>query len=263
MWDPATYLRFDDERSRPFADLIARVGAERPRAVVDLGCGPGTLTATLAARWPGARVRGLDSSPEMIDRATALGVPVDFAVADLRGWRPEPDVDVVVSNAVLQWVPDHAGLLPRWVAALPPGAWLALQVPGNFDAPSHRVMRAVAAEPAWRDLPAAAVGPREVPDAAAYAGLLTRLGCAVDAWETTYVHLLAADAGEHPVLRWMEGTALRPVRAALRDGPDWVAFRSALGERLAEEYPAADGMVYFPFRRIFVVASTAGRAGPR
>jgi trans-aconitate 2-methyltransferase len=260
MWDPATYLRYDDERSRPFVDLLARVGARRPRGVVDLGCGPGTLTATLADRWPAARVRGLDSSPEMIERAAALGAPARFAVADVRDWRPDPDVDVVVSNAVLQWVPGHADLLPRWVAALAPGAWLAFQVPGNFDAPSHRAMRAVAAEPAWRDLPADATGPREVPDAAAYARLLTAAGCAVDAWETTYLHLLPADdpAAGHPVLRWMEGTALRPVRAALRDGADWAAFRAALDDRLAAAYPVIDGLVYFPFRRIFVVARTAG-----
>ncbi|HEU5110719.1 MAG TPA: methyltransferase domain-containing protein, partial [Micromonosporaceae bacterium] len=135
MWDPATYLRFDDERSRPFADLVARIGARRPRAVVDLGCGPGTLTATLADRWPDAAVRGIDSSPEMIERASALGAPVEFAVADLRDWRPGPDTDVVVTNAVLQWVPEHPRLLPGWLAALPSGAWFALQVPGNFGAP--------------------------------------------------------------------------------------------------------------------------------
>jgi trans-aconitate 2-methyltransferase len=185
----------------------------------------------------------------------------------------------VVSNAVLQWVPGHEDLLTGWVAALPPGAWLAVQVPGNFDAPSHRAMRAVAAEPAWRDLPPEAVGPREVPDAAAYARLLTGAGCAVDAWETTYLHLLPAgdggpreerseaesrSAGErhrgHPVLRWMEGTALRPVRAALGDGADWATFRAALDQRLAAAYPVIGDLVYFPFRRIFVVARLAGGA---
>jgi trans-aconitate 2-methyltransferase len=261
MWDPTTYLRFGDERSRPFTDLLARVGAEHPRAVVDLGCGPGTLTATLAARWPDARVRGLDSSPEMVARADASGVPADFVVADLRDWRPEPDVDVVVCNAVLQWVPGHPALLPGWAAALPPGAWLALQVPGNYDAPSHRAMRAVAGEPRWRDRLGAATGPRQVPDPQEYARLLVGAGCAVDVWETTYVHLLAvSDAGdpaEHPVLRWMDGTALRPVRAALGDGPQWADFRRALGERLVEAYPVGeDGVVYFPFRRIFAVART-------
>ncbi|MEW2472464.1 MULTISPECIES: trans-aconitate 2-methyltransferase [Micromonospora] len=254
MWDPATYLRYRDERSRPFEDLLARVPAEQPRTVVDLGCGPGTLTATLAARWPDSRIVGLDSSPEMIARAATLDVPVTFEVADLRDWHPDPHTDVLVSNAALQWVPDHRELLTRWAAQLPAGAWMAIQVPGNFAAPSHRALREVAGLAAWR----AELAPfqREAPVAepADYAESLVAAGCAVDAWETTYVHLLEArpDA-DHPVLTWMEGTALRPVRATL-DAAGWSAFRAALGVRLAEAYPVRQGQVYFPFRRIFVVA---------
>ena len=259
MWDPATYLRYGDERSRPFHDLLSRVAADRPRTVVDLGCGPGTLTATLATRWPGSRIVGLDSSPEMIARAAALDTPVTFGVADVRDWRPDPVTDVVVSNAVLQWVPGHRELLTRWAGELPAGAWLAMQVPGNFDAPSHRALREVAGRPPWQ----ADLAPlrREAPvaDPVDYAGFLAAAGCAVDAWETTYVHLLPArpDA-DHPVLTWMEGTALRPFRAAL-DSTGWPAFRAALAVRLAEAYPVRQGQVYFPFRRIFVVARTGAR----
>ncbi|MEU8184189.1 trans-aconitate 2-methyltransferase [Micromonospora sp. NPDC049047] len=254
MWDPTSYLRYGDERSRPFHDLVARIAAHRPRTVVDLGCGPGQLTATLAERWPTSRVRGLDSSPEMIDRATALGAPVDFAVADLRDWRPTGDEDVVVSNAALQWVPGHQELLRRWAAELPAGGWLAMQVPGNFTAASHRALRQVADGPAWRAEIAPLLRADPVDDPADYAALLTAAGCAVDAWETTYVHLLPArPAAEHPVLTWMEGTALRPVRAAL-DAAGWSAFRAELGVRLAAAYPVRQGQVYFPFRRVFVVA---------
>ncbi|MFI7607242.1 trans-aconitate 2-methyltransferase [Micromonospora sp. NPDC049366] len=260
MWDPATYLRYDDERSRPFHDLVARIAAHRPRTVVDLGCGPGRLTATLADRWPGSRVRGLDSSPEMIARASTLGAPVEYDVGDVRDWRPTPDVDVLVTNAVLQWVPGHRDLLRRWAHELPVGAWLAVQVPGNFDAPSHRALREVAGRPAWRGelLPLLREAP--VDDAVGYAALLAGAGCAVDAWETTYVHLLSAPAdAAHPVLTWMEGTALRPVRAAL-DAARWADFRAELEVRLDEAYPARGGQVYFPFRRVFVVARTGGRA---
>lgn len=262
MWDPASYLRFGEQRSRPFFDLIAQVRAQRPRTVVDLGCGPGTLTAAMAARWPDARVLGIDSSPEMIARAEAAGFAATFTVADVADWRPEPDVDVVVSNAVLQWVPDHLDLLSRWVTELPAQAWLAVQVPGNVDAPSHRAMRAVAAQPRWRDRLVAATAARTMPDAVGYARLLTEAGCQVDAWETTYVHLLPVDSsGDHPVLRWLDGTGLRPVRAALADELEWAAFRAHLGERLATAYPvSAEGMVFFPFRRIFVVAQVPGKA---
>ncbi|MFE9957818.1 trans-aconitate 2-methyltransferase [Micromonospora sp. NPDC005299] len=271
MWDPSTYLRYGDERSRPFHDLLARVPAERPRAVVDLGCGPGTLTATLAGRWPDSRIAGLDSSAEMIARARALprvrslagaGVlaePVSFSVGDVRDWRPEPDVDVVVCNAVLQWVPGHQELLTRWAAALPAGGWLAFQVPGNFAAPSHRALREVAGRDRWRDTLAPLLREAPVEDPVDYAALLVGGGCAVDAWETTYVHLLPAAGADHPVLAWMEGTALRPVRAAL-DAAGWADFRVELGVRLVEAYPVRQGQVYFPFRRIFVVARTGARA---
>ncbi|MDM4718401.1 trans-aconitate 2-methyltransferase [Micromonospora sp. WMMA1363] len=256
MWDPTTYLRFGDERSRPFHELLARVSAARPRAVVDLGCGPGTLTATLVDRWPDSRLTGLDSSAEMIARAVALDSPVDFALADVRDWHPGPDTDVVISNAVLQWVPGHRDLLVRWARELPARAWLAVQVPGNVDEPSHRALRAVAARPAWRDTLAPLLRKTTVDDAAGYAQLLTAAGCAVDAWETTYVHLLPAPVDtDHPVLSWLEGTALRPIRAAL-PAADWSDFRAELGVRLAEAYPVRQGQVYFPFRRVFFVART-------
>ncbi|MGC4807284.1 trans-aconitate 2-methyltransferase [Micromonospora sp. DT233] len=260
MWDPTAYLRYADERSRPFHDLLARVPAQRPRTVVDLGCGPGTLTATLARRWPAARVVGLDSSAEMIERAAALGEPVDFAVADVRDWHPGPDVDVLVANAVLQWVPGHRELLTRWVAELPAGAWLAVQVPGNFDAPSHRALREVAGTGPWAAELTPLLRAAPVDDAESYAALLTGADCAVDAWETTYVHLLPAPTdADHPVLTWMEGTGLRPIRAAL-DDRRWAEFRSALRARLAEAYPVRRGQVSFPFRRIFVVARTGAHA---
>jgi len=257
MWDPAVYHRFGNERSRPFFDLAGRIGAEKPRSVVDLGCGPGELTATLAARWPEARVTGLDSSPEMIAKARSLDTTVEFAVADLREWQPGPETDVVITNAALQWVEGHEALIARWARALPSGAWFAMQVPGNFDAPSHRALRAIARSAPYADTVGEIVREAPVDDPTGYAALLTAAGAAVDAWETTYVHLLPEVAGaDHPVLRWMEGTALRPVRAALDDAA-WHDFRAALGARLAAEYPARNGFVAFPFRRIFAVATIA------
>jgi trans-aconitate 2-methyltransferase len=191
----------------------------------------------------------------MIARARSLASPVDFAVGDVAEWMPGPDTDVVVSNATLQWVPGHDRLLRHWVTALPAGAWLAFAVPGNFDAPSHRLLRAVARSDAWRER-LAAVELREAPvlDAAGYASLLQDAGCAVDAWETTYVHVLPV--GEvHPVLTWLSGTALRPVRAVLDDA-EWAAFTADLGKELTEAYPVGPAGVLFPFRRIFTVART-------
>ncbi|HEY7598159.1 MAG TPA: trans-aconitate 2-methyltransferase [Actinophytocola sp.] len=251
MWDPNKYLDFADHRSRPFFDLISRVRADEPRRVADLGCGPGNLTETLAARWPGAVVEAMDSSPEMVDAARERGIAA--SVGDVREWAPAPDTDVVVSNAVFQWVPGHDELLTRWAKQLPAGAWLAFQVPGNFDAPSHVRLRELVREPRWQERLASVVLREDdaVLGPAGYAGLLADAGCEVDAWETTYLQRLT---GEDPVLEWVTGTALRPIRSAL-DGADWSQFRAELAPRLRTEYPMrTDGTTWFPFRRVFVVA---------
>jgi trans-aconitate 2-methyltransferase len=205
MWDPATYLMFDDHRARPFGELVARIRASTPRRVVDLGCGPGNLTESLASRWPSATLEAFDSSPEMVAAARERGIPA--SVGDVADWHPAPDTDVAVCNAVLQWVPEHPALLRRWAGELPSGAWLAMQVPGNFAAPSHAIARALAAEPRWRDLVGALRDADAVLDPSDYASLLADAGCAVDAWETTYVQRLT---GPDAVLEWITGTALRP-----------------------------------------------------
>ena len=255
MWDPSKYLAFADHRGRPFRDLVNRVGADKPRRVVDLGCGPGNLTETLSARWPDAAIDAFDSSPEMVEAARARGI--DAHVGDVNTWHPEPDTDVVVTNAVLQWVPGHADLLRTWAAELPAGAWLAVQVPGNLGAASHVAIRTRAETPHWRSRLAGLVL-REgdaVLTPQGYADLLTDAGCAVDAWETTYIQQLS---GPDPVLEWVTGTALRPIRAAL-DEDDWQHFRTDLAADLRELYPARpDGTTWFPFRRVFVVARTQG-----
>ena len=251
MWDPQQYLTFDDHRSRPFFELLGRIGAERPRRVVDLGCGPGHLTGALGERWPEAVVEASDSSPQMVAAARARGVHA--TLLDVREWEPEPDTDVVVCNAVLQWVPGHSQLLADWAAKLPPGAWLAIQVPGNFDAPSHRSIREVAGRDTWRErlAPTGVLQDRSVLDPTGYATVLTEAGCAVDAWETTYVQRLT---GDDPVLSWVSGTALRPIRDALDDA-EWDGFVAELAPVLRAAYPPqSDATTWLPFRRVFAVA---------
>ena len=257
-WDAQAYAAFADERSRPFVDLLARVDADAPRRVVDLGCGPGPLTAGLAQRWPTAEVTGVDSSPEMIEAARPrTGPRVRFVLADLAdlgAWAPEEPLDVVVSNAALQWVPGHRSLLGVLVDLLAADGVLAFQVPGNGDAPSHRALRAVAAQEPFAEH-AAGVSRLAVAEPADYLGDLAALGCTVDAWETTYAHVLA---GPDPVLRWLEGTGARPYLEALPAGLR-PAFTEALRERLAEAYPSRPWGTVLPFRRIFVVARRATR----
>ncbi len=255
-WDPDRYLTFADERARPFVELLARVGAERPRRVVDLGCGPGNLTALLATRWPDARVRGLDSSEEMIARARRDVPDLEFDLGDLRAWRPAEPVDVLVANAALQWVPGHLDLLPGLLRAVRPGGWLAFQVPGNHDEPSHAVPRALAAEAPYAEATRGVARP-VAHDAATYLERLAGLGCSVDAWESTYLHVLL---GPDPVFDWVCGTGLRPTLAAL-DATDpglRARYEAEVKRRLASAYPPGPAGVVLPFRRVFAVAQVPG-----
>ena len=251
-WDPTQYARYSDQRSRPFFDLVGRIEADAPATVVDLGCGSGELTETLAQRWPEARVSGVDSSPEMIARAPAAGA-VQFSVADAESFEAT-GVDVLVSNAALQWVPTHRELLLRWAEQLAPRGWLAFQVPSNFGAPSHALMRELAESPEWRErLGGVLRGTESVAAPAEYLDLLASRGIEVDAWQTEYEHVLD---GEDPVLEWVRGTGLRPVFAALSDA-DAARFSGEYAARLREAYPRRPYGTVFAFSRVFVVARRA------
>ncbi len=271
MWDPAQYQCYSDERSRPFFELLARVAAAAPRYVVDLGCGPGDLTAALAERWPGAEVVGVDNSPQMLDaakatlagfrerrdRPTAGAGSLTFRQGDVREFVPSRAADVIVCNAVLQWVPGHRELVPRWAGMLPSGGWLAFQVPANFDQPSHQILRELAGSGSWREQLAGVAVTRQAHHPDDYLELLAGAGCEVDAWETTYLHVLQ---GDDPVLDWYKGSGLRPIIAALP--PDQAAeFLDEYARRLRIAYPARSYGTVLPFRRVFVVA--CGSEGSR
>jgi trans-aconitate 2-methyltransferase len=275
IWSPGQYRAYASERARPFCELLARIDVDTPAYVVDLGCGPGERTADLAARWPYAVVEGIDSSEQMIaearrktlDRArphpgaggggrrarerTEDAPALRFTVGDLAEWAPHRPVDVIFSNAALQWVPGHQRLLPRWVEALAPGGRLAFSMPGNFDAPSHVILRELCGSPRWADRLVRTIRHDVVSAPADYLELLSGLGCEVDAWETTYLQVLP---GPDPVLDWMKGTALRPVLDALSEPGEAEEFLAGLAARLREAYPRGAHGTVFPFRRLFVVA---------
>ena len=250
-WDPGHYLTYAGERGRPFVELLQRVAADHPATVVDLGCGPGNLTALLSRRWPEATVTGLDSSPEMIEAARAAEPGITFEVADLRDWvaADSAPVDVLLSNATLQWLPGHLDLLPDLARRVAPGGWLAFQVPGNFGEPSHTIRTELAAEEPYAAHTAGVAVPSSH-DPATYLEALADLGCTVDAWETTYLHVLT---GEDPVFTWVTGTGARPTLQALPDGLR-EEFAAEFRRRLAAAYPTRPYGVVLPFRRIFVVA---------
>lgn len=253
-WDPDRYLTYADERGRPFVDLLQRVPVAGQRSIVDLGCGPGNLTDLLADIWTDAHVVGVDSSPEMVAAAQARGSRVDYRVGDLRAWAAgDETVDLLVSNATLQWLPDHLELLPSLVGRVAPGGHLAFQVPGNFAEPSHTIRDELAADPRFAAHTAGVAVP-DSHDAATYLDVLARLGCRVEAWETTYLHVLS---GPDPVFAWVSGTGARPTLQALPDGVR-EEFEAEFKERLRAAYPERPHGVVLPFRRIFVVARVPG-----
>ena len=246
-WNPEQYLRYGDERARPFLDLTARIGAERPGLVVDLGAGPATQTRLLAERWPGAEVLAVDSSPEMIARAD-LVEGLTAVHGDLRTWTPPGEVDVLVTNAALQWVPGHLDELPRLAGMLAPGGWFAMQVPGNFDEPSHTIRRDLADQEPYAAHLEGIASPASY-DAATYLRALQGAGLEVDAWETVYLHVLH---GPDPVFEWVSGTGARPTLQAL---PEVLRteFEEEFKARLREAYPEHGHGVVLPFRRVFAV----------
>jgi trans-aconitate 2-methyltransferase len=256
-WDPQQYQRFSRERAQPFVDLLARVPDGEVHTVADLGCGPGNLTATLVTRWPHATVWGVDSSPDML--ASAKQLPprpqLHFVEGDLAVWQPAQLLDRIISNAAIQWAPEHEQVLRHLLSLLAPAGVLAVQMPNNFDEPAHRLLAEVVRQEPW----ASAIGQwREryfVQTASWYANTLHQLGFVeVEVWETIYYHVLQ---GPDAVLEWMKGTALRPVFTRL--APERHAeFLAEYGDRLRPAYPLHSAGTIFPFRRLFFTAKKAG-----
>lgn len=251
QWQASQYVKFEDERTRPVRDLIAAVPNAKAGVVADIGCGPGNSTEVLAARYPQARVHGMDSSPDMIEAARKRLPQFTFDVADIAGWQAGP-FDVILANAVLQWVPDHDTLFPSLIERLTPGGTLAVQMPDNLDEPAHRLMREVAAQGPWADT-LRGVERTARHGASFYYPLLKPICARVDVWRTTYYHPLAG--GASAVVEWFKGSALRPFLAKLDDAQR-AAFLTEYTARVAEAYPAlTDGTVLLPFPRLFIVAT--------
>jgi len=250
VWDAGQYARFRTERARPFFDLVDRVPLKDVRTAADLGCGDGALTRTLLDRWPGVEVWGIDSSREMLARApSAPGL--HFERADLRSWTPPVPLDLIVSNAVLHWVPDHASVLHACAQWLTPQGALAIQMPNNRAETAYRRVDEILLEPVWKDRMRGIDWEVVVEPPRFYAEQLGALDFRSDVWETVYYHPLAGPAD---IVEWMKGTALRPILTALTE-MEGAQFLDELSERIAPDYPQGREGVLFPFRRLFFVAT--------
>jgi trans-aconitate 2-methyltransferase len=253
-WNAARYLRFEDERTRPCRDLAARIEVSGSRRVIDLGCGPGNSTAVLAERWPEADLTGLDSSPEMLSTARTGAPAVRWMAGDIAQWAEEDAerFDVVFSNAALQWVPDHAALLPRLLGRVSPGGALGMQIPAYSRQPAQRLIREMAASAQWRARFTAPPRDWRAETPEFYYDVLAPVVSRLDIWETEYLHVLE---GPEAVVEWYRGTGLRPFLSALASEEDRTNFLSEYLEGLKPYYPRrADGRVLLPFRRLFAVA---------
>lgn len=252
-WSAKQYVAFEDERTRPVRDLLGALPPIDARTVIDVGCGPGNSTEVLAARYPQARISGVDSSADMIAAARQRLPNIRFEVQDLRDWQDAGPFDVILANAVLQWVPHHETLLPALIEKLASGGALAVQMPDNLDEPAHRLMREIAAAGPWAaKLKQSAEARAPQPSAVWYYELLQPLCARVDLWRTTYHHSLPGGAAA--VVEWFKGSGLRPflepLSAAERD-----AYLERYTAAIARAYPAvADGSVLLPFPRVFLAA---------
>ncbi len=253
VWDPAQYDRYKTYRDRPALDLLLQIPADlEPREIWDLGCGTGEHAAILAARHPQARVRGLDSSVDMLAEARKRPAEVEWIQADVADFAPDTPPDLIFTNAALHWLPDHGALFPRLVGGLAPGGVFACQMPISYDSEWHRLLRETAADGPWAERLAEVRGVRPVSAAQDYYGWLAPLCEEVDIWSTTYLHVLE---GDDPVVDWMLGTGLRPFLQALSGGEERAAFLGAYRARVSAAFPQReDGTTLFPFPRLFMVA---------
>lgn len=259
-WDAALYLQFADERTRPAADLLARVPLDNPLHVVDLGCGPGNSTELLRRRWPRATIVGIDNSPEMLDAARAAFPAGRWVRADVAHWSADPPVDVVFANASLQWVRDHGRLLPRLLAQTAPGGVLAVQMPANRESPLWQQVKRLADAPEWRKRLTAAAHAVATESLAFYYDTLRPHCQRLDVWETEYGHILP---NAEAIVAWVRGTGLRPYLDAFETDDQRGRFEERLLQAVRAAYPPRiDGQVLFPFRRAFIVAQREG-ASPR
>lgn len=252
-WDPAQYRRFSAARLRPALELLAAIDHPAPRVIHDVGCGTGEIARKLANRWPSARVIGSDTSAEMLAEASRRPSRVEWIECDVRDWAPDPPPDIVYSNAVLHWVPNHGGLLRTILGSLRPGGVLAFQVPLSWHEPSHRLMRDCLAGNGsllGTDELRTRLAKPPVHTAEQYHDMLAGDSSDIDIWETTYLHRLR---GADAVYEWVKGTALRPLVAGLtRD--EWAQFEHRFRTALRDAYPSQpDGITLYRFPRLFVV----------
>ena len=252
-WNPDQYLKFDDERTRPCRDLVARIRLNNPKRIIDLGCGPGNSTQVLVENWPEAEITGLDNSEPMIRGASEKYPGQKWEPGNIHKWSAKQPYDLVFSNAAYQWVPDHAQVMPHLMQQVAPGGVFAFQVPANINAPAHELMRSVASSAAWKSRFPGKIREWYAHGLSFYYDTLAGQARHLDLWTTEYFHVLE---GPEAIVEWYKGTGLRPFLDCLPDETDKQAFLADYLNVVEQAFPRnQDGRVLFPFQRLFVIAT--------
>jgi trans-aconitate 2-methyltransferase len=253
-WDPDQYLKYADERFRPAYDLIAQIALQSPALICDLGCGTGHLTKVLAERWPDAKVIGIDSSEEMLKIANTLSTDIKWENQDIKTWEPKTNkFDIIFSNSVLHWLGDHETLFKKLLAVLNPNGVLAIQMPNNFKEPTHTTAFEVINEnKEWGNKLLPFLNHEPIHDFNFYYDLFCKSGSTINAWETTYYHILS---GHNPVVEWIKGSFLKPLLDQM-SADDKIIFLDKISHKILQYYPQqADGKTILPFKRLFLIAT--------
>lgn len=251
-WEPDLYLKFVTERTQPAIDLVSRIEMKNPRRIVDVGCGSGNSTTVLRTRWPQATITGLDNSMEMIQAAITSYPAGKWIFSDAATWEDGKTFNIVFSNAVFQWIPDHRHLLHHWMSQVDKTGVLAFQVPAHYDSQVHQVILEVSRNPKWNKEMENARNALTKEKPGFYYDLLRPLSTNLEIWETIYYHSLESP---YAILEWFRATGLRPFLGALSQDEDRQNFEAMVVGGYARAYPPqSDGKVLFPFKRLFVIA---------
>jgi trans-aconitate 2-methyltransferase len=251
-WQPTDYLKFGKERTQPSVDLVSRIALPDARRILDIGCGPGNSTAVLRSRWPKAELTGIDSSPEMIEKAKSDHASGKWVVADYRNWDAGETYDLVFSNATIHWIPDHERLFAKMFAMTSNGGAVAAQVPSVQDSAVHQAARRLSQTDEWREILAANESALTYHPATYYYQLLSKLSRQVELWHTTYYHIMES---HEQIIEWYSSTGLKAYLSLIPGDEGKQRFKREVLEASAESYPALeDGKIMFPFKRLFMLA---------
>jgi trans-aconitate 2-methyltransferase len=251
-WDPDSYLKYKEERTQPSYDLVARIEIANPANIIDIGCGPGNSTRALRERWPNARILGLDSSQDMIEKARNAFSQEDWILADATEWKTDEKYDIVFSNAALQWIPNHDILIPKLFDLVNNQGALAVQVPANNHSPLHKAVLRVSKREEWRESTNGCDSMLTYRNAGFYYDQLSAISVRINIWQTTYYHIMVS---HQDLIDWYASTGMRPYLERFKKESERYSFREQVLEECTPHYPKQeDGKILFPFNRIFFVA---------